>query len=213
MSVAAGSCARSSVPIPPTRHAPCTSRSSPGANRPCRRCTSVTLDRALPRPARRAPRVSSLTHECAVHVVLGEPGVGKRRLLDEAVAALDRREVRSTKCFRLVSPCRMQSSRTWRLSCSRTMSRRGARPRPTGPAGRRVGGRGVGAANRPRDRRPPVGRRTQPRRTRSRPAAPAAWGPRAAAAERPSSFPTAPPGRSSIWPPASGWPTPCPSPH
>ena len=49
-------------------------------------------------------RVSSLTHECAVRVVLGEPGVGKSRLLDEAVAALDRREVRSTKCFRLVSP-------------------------------------------------------------------------------------------------------------
>jgi DNA-binding SARP family transcriptional activator len=49
-------------------------------------------------------RLTSVPQDCAVRVVLGEPGVGKSRLLEEALLLLGERDVRSTKCFRLVSP-------------------------------------------------------------------------------------------------------------
>ena len=55
----------------------------------------------------RGPELARLTTAgtgCDVRVVLGEPGVGKSRLLDEALAVIGSREVRATKCFRLVAP-------------------------------------------------------------------------------------------------------------
>ncbi len=55
----------------------------------------------------RGPELARLTAAgsgCDVRVVLGEPGVGKSRLVDEALAVLGTREVRATKCFRLVAP-------------------------------------------------------------------------------------------------------------
>jgi DNA-binding SARP family transcriptional activator len=41
---------------------------------------------------------------CRVRVVLGEPGIGKSRLLEEVTARLPAGRVRATKCFRLVAP-------------------------------------------------------------------------------------------------------------
>jgi len=52
--------------------------------------------------------------------VLGEPGVGKSRLLDETLAVIGSREVRATKCFRLVAP-------------AEPSPRNGRRPWPAGP--------------------------------------------------------------------------------
>ena len=49
-------------------------------------------------------RLTSTTDRCRVRVVLGEPGIGKSRLLEEVTARLPADRVRSTKCFRLVAP-------------------------------------------------------------------------------------------------------------
>ena len=135
MSVAAGSCARSSVPIPPTRRAPCTSRSSPGANRPA---PAVRVGHPRPCPSSAGvelARVSSLLRtsapcaSCSANPASARAGSSTRR---SPPWTAGRSGPPSASGW---SPlCRMQSSRTWRPSCSRTMSRRGARPRPTWPA-------------------------------------------------------------------------------
>lgn len=50
-------------------------------------------------------RLTAPADGCRVRVVLGEPGIGKSRLLEEVTAQLSpSRVLRATKCFRLVSP-------------------------------------------------------------------------------------------------------------
>jgi DNA-binding SARP family transcriptional activator len=49
-------------------------------------------------------RLAAPTTTCSVRVVLGEPGMGKSRLLEEALELVGQRTVSGTKCFRLVSP-------------------------------------------------------------------------------------------------------------
>ncbi len=49
-------------------------------------------------------RLISPIDGCGLRVVVGEPGIGKSRLVEEALAHLGDRPVRSTKCFRLTSP-------------------------------------------------------------------------------------------------------------
>ncbi|MGH9224014.1 MAG: AAA family ATPase, partial [Acidimicrobiales bacterium] len=49
-------------------------------------------------------RLAAPPDGCRVRIVFGEPGIGKTRLLEEAAARLAGRRVRSTSCFRLVTP-------------------------------------------------------------------------------------------------------------
>jgi DNA-binding SARP family transcriptional activator/tetratricopeptide (TPR) repeat protein len=49
-------------------------------------------------------RLTAPVDGCVVRAVLGEPGIGKSRLLAEATARLGGARVLATKCFRLVSP-------------------------------------------------------------------------------------------------------------
>jgi DNA-binding SARP family transcriptional activator len=49
-------------------------------------------------------RLTAPVHGCRVRIVLGEPGIGKTRLLAEAAAAMPDRQPRSVSCFRLVTP-------------------------------------------------------------------------------------------------------------
>jgi DNA-binding SARP family transcriptional activator/tetratricopeptide (TPR) repeat protein len=49
-------------------------------------------------------RLAEARDGCCVRVVLGEPGIGKSRLIEEVTARLTGHRVHATKCFRLVSP-------------------------------------------------------------------------------------------------------------
>lgn len=53
---------------------------------------------------RHLARLAAPPEGCQVRVVLGEPGIGKTRLLEQAVARLTGRRMRSTSCHRLVTP-------------------------------------------------------------------------------------------------------------
>jgi hypothetical protein len=63
-------------------------------------------DQPLPFLGRRAEvaRLATPSAACVVRAVLGEPGIGKSRLLEEAVSSHAAGSVRATTCFRLVAP-------------------------------------------------------------------------------------------------------------
>lgn len=53
---------------------------------------------------RELARLSVPVSECAMRAVLGEPGIGKSRLVEEALTRLTPQHTRAAKCFRLVAP-------------------------------------------------------------------------------------------------------------
>jgi DNA-binding SARP family transcriptional activator/tetratricopeptide (TPR) repeat protein len=73
---------------------------------PARAASSAGPPDALPFLGRQRElaRLTAPSSGCAVRAVLGEPGIGKSRLIEEALTHLPSERTRVTKCFRLVSP-------------------------------------------------------------------------------------------------------------
>ena len=111
-------------------------------------------------------RLISPLDGCGLRVVVGEPGIGKSRLVEEALARLGDRPVRSTKCFRLTSPVPYavlaDLAPELRSSPGRWRPRR--RPGKRRPSRGRMDRVVREPTARPRHRRPAMGRRTQSRR-------------------------------------------------
>ena len=216
MSAAAGSCARSWVPIPPTqtlralradprrgrRPAPAVARRSPS--------TVPFLGRRveLARLTRRS-RTSAPCASCSANPASARAACSTRRSPCWTAGRSGPPSASGSSPL-----CRTRSSPTWRPSCSPTMSRRGAGRGQRGAPGRRVVGRGVGRptvtlviddlqwADEPSLAVLGLVLRRRPR------AAPRAGG---GERGRAGSRRRRPPVRS-IWPPVSGWPTPSRSP-
>jgi DNA-binding SARP family transcriptional activator/tetratricopeptide (TPR) repeat protein len=73
---------------------------------PARAASSAGPPDALPFLGRQRElaRLTAPPSGCAVRAVLGEPGIGKSRLIEEALTGLASERTRVTKCFRLVAP-------------------------------------------------------------------------------------------------------------